>query len=184
MMVSCFFFFFTLRNKIDKKLLSCLTVIGTVVSVLQHLNQNNSLETSSPPQHSARALVLVAFLCLVPTPTTSFQPEAWLRTMPFKPWVSTVCNVQALFPDKDYDLALPHSSNTDALSLTKGSVPSKPRPDGTKTDKMEESLTCVICQDLLHDCVRWEVWVVFASIRKQNASLVWLYFPVCFFPLL
>uniref|UniRef100_A0A3Q4BI57 RING-type domain-containing protein n=1 Tax=Mola mola TaxID=94237 RepID=A0A3Q4BI57_MOLML len=25
--------------------------------------------------------------------------------------------------------------------------------DGSKTDKMEESLTCVICQDLLHDCV-------------------------------
>ncbi|CAG09691.1 unnamed protein product, partial [Tetraodon nigroviridis] len=25
--------------------------------------------------------------------------------------------------------------------------------DGTKTDKMEESLTCVICQDLLHDCI-------------------------------
>jgi len=23
-----------------------------------------------------------------------------------------------------------------------------------KTDKMEESLTCIICQDLLHDCVR------------------------------
>uniref|UniRef100_A0A667ZDY9 E3 ubiquitin-protein ligase CHFR n=1 Tax=Myripristis murdjan TaxID=586833 RepID=A0A667ZDY9_9TELE len=25
--------------------------------------------------------------------------------------------------------------------------------EGTKTDKMEESLTCIICQDLLHDCV-------------------------------
>uniref|UniRef100_A0A7N8Y388 E3 ubiquitin-protein ligase CHFR n=1 Tax=Mastacembelus armatus TaxID=205130 RepID=A0A7N8Y388_9TELE len=25
--------------------------------------------------------------------------------------------------------------------------------EGTKTDKMEETLTCVICQDLLHDCV-------------------------------
>lgn len=23
-----------------------------------------------------------------------------------------------------------------------------------KPDKMEETLTCVICQDLLHDCVR------------------------------
>uniref|UniRef100_A0AAR2LTX4 E3 ubiquitin-protein ligase CHFR n=1 Tax=Pygocentrus nattereri TaxID=42514 RepID=A0AAR2LTX4_PYGNA len=27
------------------------------------------------------------------------------------------------------------------------------RKDGEKTDKMEESLTCIICQDLLHDCV-------------------------------
>lgn len=26
-----------------------------------------------------------------------------------------------------------------------------------KPDKMEETLTCVICQDLLHDCVRCAV---------------------------
>uniref|UniRef100_A0A7N8WRQ7 E3 ubiquitin-protein ligase CHFR n=1 Tax=Mastacembelus armatus TaxID=205130 RepID=A0A7N8WRQ7_9TELE len=32
-------------------------------------------------------------------------------------------------------------------------VLSKPPVEGTKTDKMEETLTCVICQDLLHDCV-------------------------------
>uniref|UniRef100_A0A7N6BJV1 E3 ubiquitin-protein ligase CHFR n=1 Tax=Anabas testudineus TaxID=64144 RepID=A0A7N6BJV1_ANATE len=38
-------------------------------------------------------------------------------------------------------------------SSTKGSHLSKPLVDGAKTDKMEESLTCVICQDLLHDCV-------------------------------
>ena len=30
----------------------------------------------------------------------------------------------------------------------------KERAEGAKTDKMEESLTCIICQDLLHDCVR------------------------------
>ncbi|XP_012671439.1 E3 ubiquitin-protein ligase CHFR [Clupea harengus] len=29
----------------------------------------------------------------------------------------------------------------------------KERAEGAKTDKMEESLTCIICQDLLHDCV-------------------------------
>uniref|UniRef100_A0AAQ6AAH8 E3 ubiquitin-protein ligase CHFR n=1 Tax=Amphiprion ocellaris TaxID=80972 RepID=A0AAQ6AAH8_AMPOC len=34
-----------------------------------------------------------------------------------------------------------------------GNLLSKPPVEGTKTDKMEESLTCVICQDLLHDCV-------------------------------
>ncbi|MGH0171549.1 UNVERIFIED_CONTAM: hypothetical protein FKN15_061676 [Acipenser sinensis] len=29
----------------------------------------------------------------------------------------------------------------------------KGKAGGPKTDKMEESLTCIICQDLLHDCV-------------------------------
>nr|XP_046241721.1 E3 ubiquitin-protein ligase CHFR isoform X2 [Scatophagus argus] len=58
--------------------------------------------------------------------------------------------------DKDYDLDFPHTSNTEVVSSTKGTVGSllsKPPVEGTKTDKMEESLTCVICQDLLHDCV-------------------------------
>ncbi|XP_066510581.1 E3 ubiquitin-protein ligase CHFR-like isoform X2 [Hoplias malabaricus] len=31
--------------------------------------------------------------------------------------------------------------------------PEKESGEGAKTDKMEESLTCIICQDLLHDCV-------------------------------
>uniref|UniRef100_A0A8C6NNT9 E3 ubiquitin-protein ligase CHFR n=1 Tax=Nothobranchius furzeri TaxID=105023 RepID=A0A8C6NNT9_NOTFU len=34
-----------------------------------------------------------------------------------------------------------------------GTLLTKPVVEGTKTDKMEESLTCVICQDLLHDCI-------------------------------
>lgn len=57
---------------------------------------------------------------------------------------------------KDYDLGLPHTSRVEAVGSTKGSLGnllSKPPVEGTKTDKMEESLTCVICQDLLHDCV-------------------------------
>ncbi|XP_048044635.1 E3 ubiquitin-protein ligase CHFR isoform X1 [Megalobrama amblycephala] len=29
----------------------------------------------------------------------------------------------------------------------------KEKTDGATTDKMEESLTCIVCQDLLHDCV-------------------------------
>uniref|UniRef100_A0A8C9YBW6 E3 ubiquitin-protein ligase CHFR n=1 Tax=Sander lucioperca TaxID=283035 RepID=A0A8C9YBW6_SANLU len=53
----------------------------------------------------------------------------------------------------DYDLDLPHTSSTEVVGSTKGSHLSKPPVEGTKTDKMEESLTCVICQDLLHDCV-------------------------------
>lgn len=56
--------------------------------------------------------------------------------------------------NKDYDLA--HTSSTQVVGSSKGSpgsLLSKPPVEGTKTDKMEESLTCVICQDLLHDCV-------------------------------
>ncbi|XP_042277005.1 E3 ubiquitin-protein ligase CHFR [Thunnus maccoyii] len=58
--------------------------------------------------------------------------------------------------DKEYDLSLPHTSSTEVAGPTKGSLGSlltKPPVEGTKTDKMEESLTCIICQDLLHDCV-------------------------------
>jgi len=29
------------------------------------------------------------------------------------------------------------------------------RSEAVKPDKMEETLTCIICQDLLHDCVRY-----------------------------
>ncbi|XP_029998869.1 E3 ubiquitin-protein ligase CHFR isoform X1 [Sphaeramia orbicularis] len=58
--------------------------------------------------------------------------------------------------DKDYDLGLPHTSHAEVAVPTKGNLGSvlpKPPADRTKTDKMEESLTCIICQDLLHDCV-------------------------------
>ncbi|XP_077378368.1 E3 ubiquitin-protein ligase CHFR isoform X2 [Festucalex cinctus] len=34
-----------------------------------------------------------------------------------------------------------------------GSLAAQAPAEETKTDKMEESLTCIICQDLLHDCV-------------------------------
>ncbi|CAB1322131.1 unnamed protein product, partial [Coregonus sp. 'balchen'] len=63
--------------------------------------------------------------------------------------------------DKDYDFGLPHTSSIAVVSpspakaslirdlLGKAAV----TVEGAKTDKMEESLTCVICQDLLHDCV-------------------------------
>uniref|UniRef100_A0A669D8R7 E3 ubiquitin-protein ligase CHFR n=1 Tax=Oreochromis niloticus TaxID=8128 RepID=A0A669D8R7_ORENI len=49
--------------------------------------------------------------------------------------------------DKSYELGVPCTSRPEVVSS------SKPPAEGTKTDKMEESLTCVICQDLLHDCV-------------------------------
>ncbi|XP_019949470.2 E3 ubiquitin-protein ligase CHFR [Paralichthys olivaceus] len=58
--------------------------------------------------------------------------------------------------DKDYDSCPPQSSCAEVIGAAKGthgSVLPKPPVEGAKTDKMEESLTCVICQDLLHDCV-------------------------------
>lgn len=54
---------------------------------------------------------------------------------------------------KEYDSGLPQTSGTSTATSAEGKVLSKPAVEGAKTDKMEESLTCVICQDLLHDCV-------------------------------
>ncbi|XP_054629601.1 E3 ubiquitin-protein ligase CHFR isoform X3 [Dunckerocampus dactyliophorus] len=45
-------------------------------------------------------------------------------------------NVEPQYKDDD----ISHASSTDVV-------------EETKRDKMEESLTCIICQDLLHDCV-------------------------------
>ncbi|KAJ8263430.1 hypothetical protein COCON_G00158870 [Conger conger] len=58
--------------------------------------------------------------------------------------------------DKDYDFGLADPGFSEAESPPKvplGAVAGKSAVEGTKTDKMEESLTCIICQDLLHDCV-------------------------------
>lgn len=57
--------------------------------------------------------------------------------------------------DKDDGSDFPHTSTTADVGPVATSVRTKPPVDGPKTDKMEESLTCVICQDLLHDCVRF-----------------------------
>lgn len=59
---------------------------------------------------------------------------------------------------KDYGPDLPHMSTTEGVGPVTAGVRSngtKAPVDRTKTDKMEESLTCVICQDLLYDCVRF-----------------------------
>ncbi|KAG7489352.1 E3 ubiquitin-protein ligase CHFR [Solea senegalensis] len=55
--------------------------------------------------------------------------------------------------DHNHDASLPQTSSSEVVSAIKGSVNSKPHVESIKTDKMEETLTCVICQDLLHDCV-------------------------------
>lgn len=66
--------------------------------------------------------------------------------------------------DKDYGSDVPHMSTTE-VGPVKTSVRNnvtKPPVDRTKTDKMEESLTCVICQDLLHDCVRFVTFILWS----------------------
>ncbi|KAM9464039.1 E3 ubiquitin-protein ligase CHFR-like isoform 2-T4 [Salvelinus alpinus] len=65
--------------------------------------------------------------------------------------------------DKDYDFGLPHTSSIAVVgpspakvSLIRdllGKAAVAVTVEEAKTDKMEESLTCIICQDLLHDCV-------------------------------
>jgi hypothetical protein len=81
-------------------------------------------------------------------------------------WLVTLdCNSFPPFPslDKNYDFGLPHTSSIEVVGpgpakgtlitdlLGKAAV----TVEGATTDKMEESLTCIICQDLLHDCVRY-----------------------------
>lgn len=48
--------------------------------------------------------------------------------------------------------------NLQQLVADQGGNTQPPREDvraaAMKPDKMEETLTCIICQDLLHDCVR------------------------------
>ncbi|XP_064793041.1 E3 ubiquitin-protein ligase CHFR-like [Oncorhynchus masou masou] len=65
--------------------------------------------------------------------------------------------------DKDYDFGLPHTSSIAAVGPSPakvfligdlfGKAAVAVTVEEAKTDKMEESLTCIICQDLLHDCV-------------------------------
>lgn len=46
------------------------------------------------------------------------------------------------------------------------------RAAAEKPDKMEETLTCIICQDLLHDCVRC-AHVGAGPRRKQALGRIW-----------
>ncbi|KAL4636066.1 E3 ubiquitin-protein ligase CHFR [Arapaima gigas] len=59
--------------------------------------------------------------------------------------------------DKDYGLpGLADSGVTEtggSAKMSVGTLLQKGSTEGTKIDKMEESLTCIICQDLLYDCV-------------------------------
>uniref|UniRef100_A0A665X4Y1 E3 ubiquitin-protein ligase CHFR n=1 Tax=Echeneis naucrates TaxID=173247 RepID=A0A665X4Y1_ECHNA len=87
------------------------------------------------------------------TSTSHFCIESPLTSGPI-----AACSASGRFSAtglQDYDLSLPHTSSKEIVSAkgSPGNLLSKPPVEGTKTDKMEETLTCVICQDLLHDCV-------------------------------
>uniref|UniRef100_A0A672LGS4 E3 ubiquitin-protein ligase CHFR n=1 Tax=Sinocyclocheilus grahami TaxID=75366 RepID=A0A672LGS4_SINGR len=45
------------------------------------------------------------------------------------------------------------SSHSDSSQVSLRGAAGKEKTEGATTDKMEESLTCIVCQDLLHDCV-------------------------------
>uniref|UniRef100_A0A8C1WHS4 E3 ubiquitin-protein ligase CHFR n=1 Tax=Cyprinus carpio TaxID=7962 RepID=A0A8C1WHS4_CYPCA len=45
------------------------------------------------------------------------------------------------------------SSHSDSAQVPLRGAAGKEKAEGATTDKMEESLTCIVCQDLLHDCV-------------------------------
>uniref|UniRef100_A0A8C1JA87 E3 ubiquitin-protein ligase CHFR n=1 Tax=Cyprinus carpio TaxID=7962 RepID=A0A8C1JA87_CYPCA len=45
------------------------------------------------------------------------------------------------------------SSHCDSAQVPLRGAAGKEKAEGATTDKMEESLTCIVCQDLLHDCV-------------------------------
>uniref|UniRef100_A0A674EYM5 E3 ubiquitin-protein ligase CHFR n=1 Tax=Salmo trutta TaxID=8032 RepID=A0A674EYM5_SALTR len=78
-------------------------------------------------------------------------------------WLVTLFTVFSPFPflDKDYDFGLPHTSSIAVVGPSPAKVSlirdllgkAAVTVEEAKTDKMEESLTCIICQDLLHDCV-------------------------------
>lgn len=78
-----------------------------------------------------------------------------------------------MFVLADSSSDLPHTSTTAGGGLDKTGVRNdvaKPPVDGTKTDKMEESLTCVICQDLLHDCIRFVAFILWPWLGLRDAA--------------
>uniref|UniRef100_A0A674BSD2 E3 ubiquitin-protein ligase CHFR n=1 Tax=Salmo trutta TaxID=8032 RepID=A0A674BSD2_SALTR len=93
------------------------------------------------------------------SPSTAYSSAASLLHSSASGRLST-WPVLALY-DNNYDFGLPHTSSIEVVGpgpakgalimdlLGKAAV----TVEGATTDKMEESLTCIICQDLLHDCV-------------------------------
>lgn len=87
------------------------------------------------------------------------------------------------FLDKDYDFGLPHTSSIEVVGPAKGTLimdllgKAAVTVEGATTDKMEESLTCIICQDLLHDCVRYSKTLPTTTLENRPTPLfhcLWL----------
>lgn len=89
------------------------------------------------------------------------------------------------FLDKDYDFGLPHTSSIAVFGPSPAKVSlirdllgkAAVTVEEGKTDKMEESLTCIICQDLLHDCVRYSKTLPTTTLENRPTPLfhcLWL----------
>uniref|UniRef100_A0A672YQE9 E3 ubiquitin-protein ligase CHFR n=1 Tax=Sphaeramia orbicularis TaxID=375764 RepID=A0A672YQE9_9TELE len=120
-------------------------------------NPTTSMPTGATEFHASGSFVVGDLLWSGDRLAKSIIPNTTIVTAFSFFLVFSICNaIHILFTDKDYDLGLPHTSHAEVAVPTKGNLGSvlpKPPADRTKTDKMEESLTCIICQDLLHDCV-------------------------------
>uniref|UniRef100_A0A665X5Q5 E3 ubiquitin-protein ligase CHFR n=1 Tax=Echeneis naucrates TaxID=173247 RepID=A0A665X5Q5_ECHNA len=146
------------------------TVINTskLVKKQTHMLQNGDIiyfvyRKSEPEQTSEMSLsVEPVMLTKAPTqeepqPSTStshFCIESPLTSGPIAACSASgrfsATGLQGCHTFKQY-----HDDHKEIVSAkgSPGNLLSKPPVEGTKTDKMEETLTCVICQDLLHDCV-------------------------------
>jgi hypothetical protein len=100
-----------------------------------------------------------------------------------------IVTVFPLFPflDKDYDFGLPHTSSIAVVGPSPakvfligdlfGKAAVAVTVEEAKTDKMEESLTCIICQDLLHDCFRYSKTLPTTTLENRPTPLfhcLWL----------
>uniref|UniRef100_A0A3B4T9X7 E3 ubiquitin-protein ligase CHFR n=1 Tax=Seriola dumerili TaxID=41447 RepID=A0A3B4T9X7_SERDU len=128
------------RHHMDKPACSPAPVPASEMS----LSVEPVMLTKAPTQEEPQPSTSASHFCIETKPDKSHE------------CLCVACNIHFVFTDKDFESSLPHTSSTEVVGSAKGSLGSllsKPPVEGTKTDKMEETLTCVICQDLLHDCV-------------------------------
>uniref|UniRef100_A0A672J037 E3 ubiquitin-protein ligase CHFR n=1 Tax=Salarias fasciatus TaxID=181472 RepID=A0A672J037_SALFA len=138
-----------------------------IAYVYQSIKEQEDTERSASSPHpvAVSELSLSVEPVLLPTaPVVPSQEEAQPSTStshfcihkPSSSDASGRFSAITVFTGKDYNASVPHTSTAEAAAATEGSAGNllpAPAAKGTKADKMEESLTCVICQDLLHDCV-------------------------------
>ncbi|XP_077417455.1 E3 ubiquitin-protein ligase CHFR [Vanacampus margaritifer] len=104
------------------------------------------------PQPSTSTSHLCFQQPLTPGPTShrTGSPSSDVARAPEK----ALNNLEPECKKRKIDMAPSSTKETTVTTLAPtGSLAVQAPSKETKTDKMEESLTCIICQDLLHDCV-------------------------------